>query len=41
MNIPSKDNLGASAGLEVGTAAVVIIQEGDSKKIIEELKKAE
>jgi len=41
IEVPSKDNLGASAGLEVGTAAVVIIQEGDSKKIIEELKKAE
>ena len=40
IEVPSKDNLGASAGLEVGTAAVVIIQEGDSKKIIEELKKA-
>src|SRR3989344_6117834 len=40
VEVPSKDNLGASAGLEVGTAAVVIIQEGDAKKNIEELKKA-
>ena len=40
IEVPSKDNLGASAGLEVGTAAVVIVQEGDAKKIIEELKKA-
>ena len=40
IEVPSKDNLGASAGLEVGTAAVVIVQEGDAKKTIEELKKA-
>ena len=38
VEVPSKDNLGASAGLEVGTAAVVIVQEGDAKKVIEELK---
>ncbi|HLC75170.1 MAG TPA: ribosomal L7Ae/L30e/S12e/Gadd45 family protein [Candidatus Nanoarchaeia archaeon] len=40
VEVPSKDNLGASAGLEVGTAAVAIVQEGDAKKIIEELKKS-
>ena len=37
--VPTKDNLGASAGLQVGTAAVAIVQEGDAKKIIEALKK--
>jgi len=37
--VPTKDNLGASAGLQVGTAAIAIVQEGDAKKIIESLKK--
>ena len=36
--VPTKDNLGASAGLQVGTAAIAIVQEGDAKKIIESLK---
>ena len=38
VEVPSKENLGASAGLSVGTAAVAIIQEGNAKKLIEELK---
>jgi large subunit ribosomal protein L7Ae len=38
IEVPSKENLGASAGLSVGTAAVAIIQEGNAKKLIEELK---
>jgi len=37
--VPTKDNLGASAGLQVGTAAIAIVQEGEAKKIIESLKK--
>lgn len=41
VQIPTKDELGASAGLEVGTAAVVVIQEGEAKKLIEELAKAQ
>ena len=36
--VPSKEELGASAGLAVGTASVVIIEEGDSKKIIKEIE---
>jgi len=35
--VPSKEELGASAGLVVPTAAVAIIQEGDAKNIIKEL----
>ena len=35
VEIPKKDDLGAAAGLEVGTAAVAILKEGDAKKLIE------
>lgn len=35
--VPSKTELGASAGLGVGTASVVIIKEGDAKKLIKEI----
>src|SRR3989338_6759320 len=35
--IPSKEDLGAAAGLEVKTVAVAIIQEGDAKKMVKEL----
>ena len=38
VEVASKENLGASAGLHVGTAAVAIVQEGNAKKLIEELK---
>lgn len=38
IEVASKDSLGASAGLHVGTAAVAIVQEGNAKKLIEELK---
>ena len=38
IEVPSKENLGASAGLHVGTAAVAVVQEGNAKKLIEELK---
>ena len=39
--VPSKEELGAAAGLPVGTAAVAIVVEGEAKKIIEEISKAE
>ena len=39
--VSSKEELGAAAGLDVGTSAVSIIQEGDAKKIIKELSSAE
>ena len=34
----SKEDLGAAAGLEVGTSAVAIVEEGDAKKLIKEFK---
>lgn len=41
VEVPTKEELGASAGVKVGTSAVAIIVEGDAKKIIEELKPKE
>jgi len=35
--VPTKEELGAAAGLQVGTAAIAIIEEGEAKKIIKEL----
>ena len=37
MKVPSKEELGVSAGINVGTVSVVIINEGDSKDILKEL----
>jgi large subunit ribosomal protein L7Ae len=37
--VPSKEELGAAAGLPVGTTAVAIIQEGDAKNAIKDLAK--
>ena len=39
IEVPSKEELGAAAGLDVGTSSVAIIKEGDSKSIIEDIKK--
>lgn len=36
--VPSKEELGTAAGLPVSSASVAIIKEGESKKIIKELK---
>lgn len=42
--VPSKEELGAASGLQVGTAAVAVIEEGDSKadlaKFVTENKEA-
>ena len=38
IEVSSKEELGTAAGLELGTAAVAIIQEGNSKKIVKELQ---
>ena len=38
--IPSKEELGAAAGLNVSTSAVAIIQEGEAKKLIKEIQTA-
>ncbi len=37
IEVPSKEELGAAAGLELGTAAVAITQEGNAKKIVKDL----
>ncbi|MFC1768365.1 ribosomal L7Ae/L30e/S12e/Gadd45 family protein [Nanoarchaeota archaeon] len=37
IEVPSKEELGAAAGIEVGTSAVAIVQEGDAKAIIKQL----
>src|SRR3989344_2852798 len=36
--VENKEDLGAAAGLPVGSSAVVIIKEGDSANIIKEIK---
>lgn len=35
--IPSKEDLGAAAGIQVGTGSVAVIQEGEAKNLIKEL----
>ena len=37
VTVGTKDELGTAAGLDVGTTAIAIIQEGEAKKIIAEL----
>ncbi|MBW2982112.1 50S ribosomal protein L7Ae [Candidatus Woesearchaeota archaeon] len=37
VEIPSKEALGASAGIDVPTASVAIVQEGEAKKLIKEI----
>ena len=37
VQVPSKEELGAAAGLDVGTGAVVIVIEGESKQLIKEI----
>ena len=39
VNVNSKEELGAAAGLEVGTVSVVITKEGEAKTVIKELAK--
>jgi large subunit ribosomal protein L7Ae len=39
VSVKSKQELGRSAGIDVSTAAIAVIQEGDSKRDIEELAK--
>jgi large subunit ribosomal protein L7Ae len=38
--VATKEELGAAAGIEVGTAAIAIVEEGESKALIEKLKPA-
>ena len=37
VHVPSKEDLGAAAGLDVPTASIAIIQEGDAKELIREI----
>ena len=37
VQVPSKEELGAAAGLDVPTGCVVIVQEGESKQVIKEI----
>lgn len=37
VEIPSKEELGAAAGIGLGTAGVAIVQEGDAKNIVKEI----
>lgn len=39
VEVPSREELGAAAGLQVPTSAVVIIKEGEAKDLIKELSK--
>tara|TARA_Y100000310_G_scaffold151291_1_gene150862 strand:- start:3069 stop:3416 length:348 start_codon:yes stop_codon:yes gene_type:complete len=39
LEVPSKEELGGATGIEVGTAAVTIIQEGEAKSLIADLIK--
>ncbi|RJQ15901.1 50S ribosomal protein L7ae [Candidatus Woesearchaeota archaeon] len=38
MEVPSKEELGAAAGLGRGTAAIAVLVEGEAKALIEEMK---
>lgn len=37
VEVPSKEELGAAAGLSVGTSSIAIVQEGEAKTIVKEL----
>ena len=39
--IGTKEELGAAAGMSVGTAAVAVVKEGESKKLIEAVSQGE
>ncbi len=39
VEVPSKLELGKAAGLEVGTSSIAIEEMGDSKKVVEDIKK--
>ena len=37
VQVPSKEELGAAAGIEVPTGSVAIVQEGEAKQLIKEI----
>ncbi len=40
VQVPSKEELGAAAGIDVPTGSVVIVQEGEAKQVIKEIADA-
>jgi len=40
VQIGTKDDLGAAAGLAVGTCAIAVVQEGQAANVIKEIEKA-
>jgi len=36
--VPSREELGASAGIDIPTTAIAIVQEGEAKDLLKELK---
>lgn len=41
VEVPSKEELGAAAGIQVATAAIAIVSEGDAKALIKEIAEAQ
>jgi large subunit ribosomal protein L7Ae len=39
--VGTKEEVGAAAGVSVGTSCVAVVAEGEAKKLIEEIKKAQ
>jgi len=39
VEVPSKEELGAAAGISVGTASIAIVEEGEAKNIVKEIIK--
>jgi len=39
VEVPSKEELGAAAGISVGTASIAIIEEGEAKNTVKEIIK--
>jgi len=37
VQVPSKEELGAAAGIEIPTSSIAIVQEGDAKQLIKEI----
>ena len=37
IEVPSKEELGAAAGINVGTSSVAIVQEGEAKDLIKKI----
>jgi len=40
IEIPTKEELGAAAGIEVSTSAVAVVKEGDAKKLINDINES-